>query len=84
MPGFVETIDARVWVSDLYEGIYFNDFIKAGIGNEIKKSIIHNGMTGSSWRFKRFDRLCISINREDQETIGQKKGIIFYFVQWSL
>ena len=45
MPGFVETIDARVWVSDSYDGVYFNDFIKTGIANNIKKRIIYNGMT---------------------------------------
>ena len=71
MSGFVETADARVWVSDVYEGVYFNDFIKAGIGNDIKKRIICNGMIESNWRFKRFDRLYISINREDQQSIGQ-------------
>ena len=48
MVGFVETTDARVWVSDDYEGVYFNDFIKVGIGNGIKKRVIYNGMTGSS------------------------------------
>ena len=48
MVGFVETIDARVWVIDVYEGVYFNDFIKVDIGNDIKKRVIYNGMTGSS------------------------------------
>ena len=32
---------------------------------DIKKRIIYNGMTGSSWRFKRFERLCISVNTDD-------------------
>ena len=42
MPEFVETIDARVWVSDIYEGVYFNDFIKAGIVNGLRKRIIYS------------------------------------------
>lgn len=32
-------------------------FVKAGIKNDLMKRVIINGMTGSSWRFKRFARI---------------------------
>ena len=35
------------------------------MGGDIKKRIIYNGMTGISCRFKRFERLYISINTDD-------------------
>ena len=63
--GFAEVTDTRVWTTSVYEGIYFNDFIKMNMRGDIKKRIIYNGMTGSSWRFKRFERLCISVNTDD-------------------
>ena len=45
---FVELTDARVWVTDVYEGVYFNEYIKSAIFKDIRKIIIVNGMTGSS------------------------------------
>ena len=33
--GFVEITDTRVWVTSVYEGIYFNNFIKFVIANDI-------------------------------------------------
>ena len=32
-----------------------------------------NGMSGSSWRFKRFDRICITVNSDDLRSIGKRK-----------
>ena len=63
--GFVELTDTRVWVTNVYERVYFNDFIKSGITNGIRKRIVFNVMTGSSWICKRFDRLCISVNSDE-------------------
>ena len=42
MVAIFEMTDTRVWVIDVYEGVYFNDFIRVGIGNDIKKRIIVN------------------------------------------
>ena len=67
--GFVEITDTAVWIANNYEGVYFNDFIKSGIAKDIRKGNIFNGMTGSSWRFKRFDRLCISVNSDEVRQI---------------
>ena len=48
----------------MWEGVYFNDFIKSNLANDNLNRVIMNGMSGSSWRFKRFDRLCITVNSE--------------------
>ena len=64
-PGFFEITPNRVWVTDVYEGVYFNDFIKSGLAVDIHKRIIMNGLIYSSWRFRRFDRLCITVNSDE-------------------
>ena len=57
----IELESKRVWMTDVY--IYVNflrlkyKFVKAGIKNDLMKRVIINGMTGSSWRFKRFARI---------------------------
>lgn len=51
----------RVWMTDVYIGEFFNKFITGEIKNEFVKRVIVNGMTGSSWRFKRFARVSIAI-----------------------
>ena len=33
--------------------------------SDVRKIIIINGLTGGSWRFKRFDRLSISVNTDE-------------------
>ena len=37
--------------------------------SDVQKRIINSGLTGSSWRFKRFDRLSISVNTVDDQRI---------------
>ena len=32
-----------------------------------------NGMTGSSWRFKRFDRICLTVNIDEFRSLGNQK-----------
>ena len=64
MPGFVEVTDTRIWVRNVYTGVYFNNFIKSENVQDKKKIIISNSMTGSSRRFKRFERLCFNVNSD--------------------
>ena len=40
--------------TNVYEGVYFNDFIKFRMISDVKKGIIINGLTGSSWNLKDF------------------------------
>ena len=58
-----ETIleDRRIWLTNVYQFKYFNDFVRGEIKDEIIKRIIVNGQTGSSWLFKRFIRLNVVV-----------------------
>ena len=69
--GFVELTDSKVSQIDVYEGVYLNDFIKANLVEDILKRVIVNDMTGSNWRFKRFDRLCLAVNSNQIKEIGK-------------
>ena len=69
--GPVDILDGPVWQTDVYKGIYFNDFVKLNLVNDIHKRVIINGMTGNSWRFRRFDRVCITVNSDQESEIGK-------------
>ena len=69
--GFVDIVDSRVWQTDVYSGIFFNDFVESNLANDILKKVIVNGMTGGSWRFKRFDRICITVNSDQESELGK-------------
>ena len=56
---------------NVYEDVYFNNFIKSNLANDILERVIMNGISGSSWRFKRFDRLCITVNSKKLRSIGK-------------
>ena len=49
----------RVWLTDVYRAKCFNSYVRCALKNDILKWIIFNGETGSSWIFKRFQRLQI-------------------------
>ena len=53
--------DKRVWLTNVYRFKYFNDFVRGEIKDEIIKRVIANGQSGSSWFFKRFNRLNIIV-----------------------
>ena len=53
--GFEEITDSRVWQTNVYDGVYFNDYVQANLEGDILKRVTMNGMTGSSLRFNRFD-----------------------------
>ena len=61
--------DLRVWSTPVYFGHFFNDFIKTSLKNDIKKKIILNGQTGSSWRFDRFQSVSVIFNNNDNQKI---------------
>ena len=46
--GFAEFTDSRIWQTNVYEGVYFNNFIKSNLGCDVLKRVIMNGMSGSS------------------------------------
>ena len=53
--------DNRSCVNNVYRFKYFNEFLRAELKNEITKRIISNGLTGSSWYFRRFERLNVIV-----------------------
>ena len=61
--------DCRFWSTKTYEGFYFNDFVKTSLISDIRKRVIVNGVTGSSWQFNRFQLLSISINTKEDLAI---------------
>ena len=51
----------RSWLSNVFRFKYFNEFLRGKLKNQITKRIINNGLSGSSWYFKRFERLNIIV-----------------------
>ena len=45
--------------------------MKTNLANDILKGVIINGISISSWRFKRFDRTCITVNSNDLRSTGK-------------
>ena len=53
----VELENTRVWLTNVFIGRYFNEFIRSEMKKDILKRVIINGSTGSSWLFKHFSKL---------------------------
>ena len=62
-------INSWYWTILPYEGTYFNDFIFYGLRQNILGRVIINGMSGSSWHFKRFVSLSLKFLDNDVETV---------------
>ena len=60
-PNTTDIVSIRYWSSEVYSGIYFNDFIVSEIRHDILKRIINNNLSGSSWHFNRFKHLNLKI-----------------------
>ena len=58
-PSEVDSKSMRMWLTNVYTPSHFNLYVRDEIGKQILKRIILNGTTGSSWIFKRFNRLQI-------------------------
>ena len=56
---FIVAESNRVWLTITLTAKYFSEYVRSSIKSEILKRVIVNGQTGSSWHFKRFDRLTI-------------------------
>ena len=58
-----ERTDIRVWLTNVFRFNHFNQFVRGENKDEFVKRVIVNGQTGSSWYFKRFNRLNIIVVR---------------------
>ena len=56
-----ERTEKKVGLTNVFHFKHFNQFVRGEIKEEIIKRVIINGQTGSSWYFKRFNRLNIII-----------------------
>ena len=50
----IPILSTRYWSTEPYQTRYFNDYIFYSLRENILKRAIANGMSGSSWRFRRF------------------------------
>ena len=57
--GDVTINNSCAWVTNVFTGRYFNNYIRREIKRDIIRRIIINGETGGSWTFKMFRRLQI-------------------------
>ena len=57
----IELENTRVWLTNVFVGRYFNEFIRGEMKREILKRVIINGSMCSSWLFKRFNKLQVLI-----------------------
>ena len=62
----IELESKRVWLTDVFTGRYFNQYINGEMKSNVLKRVIVNGATGSSWQFKRFDRILVIVTDIDQ------------------
>ena len=58
-PGEVDSKSTRMWLTNVYNATHFNSYVRDEISKQILKRIILNGKAGSSWIFKKFNRLQI-------------------------
>ena len=54
-----DRLDKRVWLTNVFHFKHFNQFVRGEIKDEIIERVIVNGQTGSSWYFKRFNKINI-------------------------
>ena len=53
--------NTRVWLTNVYIGKYFDEFIWSEMKKDILKRVIINGSAGSIWLFKRFNKLQVIV-----------------------
>ena len=62
-------LNTRYWTTDVYKSTYFNDFVFYGLRQNILSKVIVNGMSGSSWKFRRFVMISLKDLNLDREII---------------
>ena len=63
--------DKRFWSTETYNGKFFNEYIKISLTYDIKKRIITNVRTGSSWRFNRFEYISTTFNTIENQKVSR-------------
>ena len=65
-PNLTNITNTRYWSTNVYNGVYFNDFIISEIRSDILKRVIINNLTGSSGYFNRFKHLSIKVIEQEK------------------
>ena len=69
----------KSWITNVFRFKYFNEFLRGELKNEVTMKIINNGLTGSSWFFKRFERLNVIVVPLIKESKIITTKLIFLF-----
>ena len=72
--------DKTVWLTNVHHSKYLNNFVRGELNDEISKSVIVNGQTGSSWHFKRFDRLNVIVVPVSDAKKTDNKLMVYCFL----
>lgn len=59
--GSIEQESRRIWVTKVFTRVYFNPYVRDELSKNFIKKVIVNGLTGSSWQFKSFNRLSVIV-----------------------
>ena len=62
-------LNTRYWTTDVYRASYFNDFVFYGLRQNVLNKVIVNGMSGSSWKFRRFVMISLKVLNLDREIV---------------
>ena len=59
--GSIEQKSRRIWLTKVFTRVYFNRYVRDELSKNFIKKVIVNGLTGSSWQFKIFNRLSVIV-----------------------
>ena len=62
-------LNTKYWKTDIYKVTYYNDFVFYGLRQNILSKVIVNGMSGSSWNFRRFVMISVKVLNLDREIV---------------
>ena len=75
-------LNTRYWSTDVYQTVYFNDFVFYGFKSKILSKVIVNGTSGSSLRFRRF--ITLSLTAVDLDTEIVKWSVMANFIDFEV
>ena len=62
-------LNTRYWTADVYKASCFNDVVFYGLRQNILCKVIVNGMSGSSWKFRRFAIISLKVLNLNMEIV---------------
>ena len=62
-------LNMRYWTTDVYKSTYFNEFVFHCLRQNILSKVTVNGMSGSSWKSRRFVMLNLKVLNLDRGII---------------